>query len=847
MTTASASPSNRSSYGKSHWMMNSIVTGRAPIWHLFAKELMQLMPLFLSLLAVGGAVHGLAGMINGLYDLTHATETTIHGLATLVLPALFAIGVGPILISQEKEQKTLLWLSSIPISRKQIAITKLVISVAALILFWIFNILIGILFFGGILNPSMETTVFSGPVVRMYICNSIFLLFLSLVCGWLFETGWMAILMIALIAGVVAVSLFGIDYASTEVLGFEEGIASLVAFLIATVGLGFGSAGIGWDTARRTFIQPAPNLNTRSASQSTLNSVSVDPTIRWSTVAPFSSQMWYILRQNMILRLVLVVGAVLGSLCALLASFGHLHTLHSASTVVVLVTLLSWLGASVFASDNRNGRIRFLAERGLEPWTIWFSRMLLPAIFFTALLLFQKTMTWHPARLPSQDVPTFILGYPLILPIGVLIYSTTQWISQWMRSSLLVLCLAPVIGIATMMYSGVIIFAFRNTNLIMVSSVVLLMATRIMLRPWMDGRTGFSFSLTHIGLGVIAFSMPVFPIVLDWKADQVMSQDMEAHLDALGLNHSPLQANWVKLKFPEPTQSSDLNALDQLPFIDRVKEVDLILKDIESQFGRIQRGNIEYNVRSFLAGEFMLASATLSSLDADASNGGDRASADYIIEMEAVSSRYGKLVELLDLTVQIDRRANGLWQSEIADRTEKVLVEELSKTIAKKHLDNTKYSEISQRLADAHGRNISRRKAIVASWRESKTPAFNMLDNPFSVTEPITQNYGGFRLPEAQEKVPLFAYFRSNKQAKVAAEVLLRYLDSGNRRPGNPAFENYNSYWNIDSQILPEQVWPITENLLTPGLLWHREWEEEAKYLLKNLDEFKSGGIPNGS
>ena len=53
-----------------------------------------------------------------------------------LLPALFAIGAAAVLVGQEKEQKTLWWLASMPTSPSRVFWIKLATSVVGLVIVW---------------------------------------------------------------------------------------------------------------------------------------------------------------------------------------------------------------------------------------------------------------------------------------------------------------------------------------------------------------------------------------------------------------------------------------------------------------------------------------------------------------------------------------------------------------------------------------------------------------------------------------------------------------------------------------------------------------------------------------
>ena len=77
-------------------------------WLLY-KEAKQLAPLFIALCACGFVLHLLCK-----FGYEHE-QAAMHSVAMIMVPFLFAIGAGPMLVSQEKEQRTLGWIGSLPV------------------------------------------------------------------------------------------------------------------------------------------------------------------------------------------------------------------------------------------------------------------------------------------------------------------------------------------------------------------------------------------------------------------------------------------------------------------------------------------------------------------------------------------------------------------------------------------------------------------------------------------------------------------------------------------------------------------------------------------------------------
>ena len=108
------------------------------------KEARQIAPLAIALLAINTGLHLLP---------LSSSEAELQGLHILLLnlmPCLFASGAGALLVSQEKEQRTIGWLSSLPIASSQILRAKLSVGFAGLAIIWLACLLITLIFDRGI-------------------------------------------------------------------------------------------------------------------------------------------------------------------------------------------------------------------------------------------------------------------------------------------------------------------------------------------------------------------------------------------------------------------------------------------------------------------------------------------------------------------------------------------------------------------------------------------------------------------------------------------------------------------------------------------------------------------------
>ncbi|MEY2612416.1 MAG: hypothetical protein RL069_1228, partial [Planctomycetota bacterium] len=105
---------------------------------LLWKEIKQTTPLITLILCSGIALTLVVLLFEAFAGkLTAANWDRGHWLAYVALPMFFATGVGVLLVGSEKENRTLLWLRSLPISSRDIAWNKIVAMLITLVFVWV--------------------------------------------------------------------------------------------------------------------------------------------------------------------------------------------------------------------------------------------------------------------------------------------------------------------------------------------------------------------------------------------------------------------------------------------------------------------------------------------------------------------------------------------------------------------------------------------------------------------------------------------------------------------------------------------------------------------------------------
>ena len=333
---------------------------------LLGKEAKQLAPLLAVLAGCGVFLH--------LLGLTQRAPGGYHATILALIPVLFAVGVGPILVSQEKEQRTLRWMVSLPVPPRSIVISKLIASLLGLIVIWCISLAVTFAFCPSVLsttsNVDFELLFWPG--------NTFFLMLMGFALAWILPTAGstlVAFLVLASAAGVFAVLANDASNVDAALYGRVEFLVYLLSsYAVVTVVLAVVAIQLG----KKSFVTEAKSKSSFAwVGNREQTRLTVDRT-RTPSLSPASSLIWQVGWQNRMLWVgasfvLLMISASLAYGLGFLDSRELLEFTPAAGCLV-----LSWLGASAFGSDARQGRIRFLAERGVAPSKIWWTRLALP-------------------------------------------------------------------------------------------------------------------------------------------------------------------------------------------------------------------------------------------------------------------------------------------------------------------------------------------------------------------------------------------------------------------------------------------------------------------------------------
>ncbi len=787
---------------------------------LATKEAKQLASLWLAVVLVGTILHVLGAIGSSLSPMQFP-----HDAIFVLVPCLYAIGSGAMSVSQEKEQRTLGWIGSLPIPRKWLVLTKLGVGLLGLITVWIASYMTMVPFasFSNMdtLLPSRDPDAISNFVSLL--ANSFFLLVTCYALAWYFSNALITLVCV-IFAALVPLILLGLEswwvrrelYA--EVLTWNYiGLSILLGFLGIRLGM-------------RSFVAyPAGELIPWAIKieRKTL------PRARREVgpPQPFVGLLWQVARQNGMLWFGYLAAVLIPWMR--LTARGEMGGAISILAWIIYSIILCWVGASVLGSDAVKQRIRFLADRGIDPGRVWWSRQLLPiGVVVVAVVMF-GLVEWVCNQGPyvyHYNYRTDLLGVPplILFVISLGIYSMSQWSVQWTRSVLLAYCLAPGSALLFICYGMFSLSTLGTPWVLLIAIVVIpLIASRWMMKAWMDGKADWRYAFHHLFflLLIITLSFSVYaityvsspgvarPVTAAWRTEASQWKQVQPLvLEGLPNQRATLEetssggsdngggAPGAELP-PGQKETSDLELVEmQMKFLEKRAQTSLPIQ------------TNSYVLRT------IMNEAAYQRLKLDKESEGNDA-----------YEEYRRAVRVAHLVTKGMRRNPLLSTQEMADRVEAWMVREVSREGASKYLGPDLYGDIVARLQDKDHRKEARRRAILTGWLERIQTGRGLPSlakptlNPSTMTS--DDRLGGVVLPRLKSPVLLAMGVLKQRQLDRAADVMLNWLE----HPSPNSKEAFSQFW-YGSSELPDGATGLDQHV-NPGLMWHGNWEEAASRL----------------
>ncbi len=822
-------------------------TARAVPLQLYWKEARQLLPLIAMLAAIAFLLQGLLFL-----GRPGSAGPNLPVYFFLGLPGLFAAGVGALLVGHEKENRTLYWMASLPISARDIIQVKFLAGLVGLFAVWAISFML-VLFAGGLSNEfgPISVTQIDLPHGILY---SFFLLVLGFATAWNFRSTFVGLLVLVGIA--CGYTLF------TNLLSTYPPVHTLALLFASTLSLL-----AGWLGAHRALeASHASSLSKRVTQQSALVRHSIVD--QCEPLTPWSALIWQFSNQNramllgIVAMLFVAIAVFVFRAIDLSVSQGPstwMNGLHQIPFTSIIVAILasSWLGVVAFQGDNLHQRIRFLADRGVAPKTVWLSRQIVPltilGFFAIALSLTTAALNWKSGQVLS--VPAVLMVITATGCIGT-IYSVSQWMSQIVRSPIIAAILGPVVGLLPFAFGSYALEVIEAPiGLLAMVTVIPLVATYRMTQHWMDGKSGKAFWTEHatwLGLAVLIPSIPflfVFATYPSMPANERLRfqneiarlrrasltdpveitllaphsketaeslGSMPENADAGGMSAGGMSAGGMSGGEPssenigasEGGDSIELELTQLPPTATLAEERALQGNHIEKQLSRLSNTapiSTSYWVVKRLMGDAMLARGQMQDEG----------------RTEELLTQYRRNIRNIVRIVRGVRLVMDLKSQQVADQYEAWLVDEIKRDGARELFEEENWLAVTSHLSDKAERRKSRFQALCMDLSRSGTAHRGGTGHVLFL--------GKYQLFTSSSGTRLM----SERRVTMAVWHLKKLLFASD----DPEFEQWlrevAKDWPPFGSQFQQTATPFSANqgLAVPHALWNGEWEKQADAL----------------
>ncbi len=746
------------------------------------------------------------------------------------MPSLFALGVGALLVAQEREQRTLDWLRWLPVSAGDIWRVKLVVALLALVGVWCVNLVLLVIFWLPS-GQSLRSAAWLGTGGWEYVwpLQSVYFLLAGFATAWYFRSTLIALLAlvpIAMLPGLLGSLWLTLGQRFSWVrpagVAFEPGVTAAVSVVLGAVFLALGGRG-----ARKALGAEAMATRRRVWQIGSLASWDDAPLWTQPAYEPMSMLVWQFVRQNR---------RVLQWLAVLLFAALVLRQSHEMSLLLILLAT-SWLGVLSFQGDALQERIRFLAERGISPTAVWWTRHAVPLSLLVVhqvlfLLLLPEPFS-HEAWLPLRV--TLVL-----LPVaGVLfVYGVSQAVGWAIRSATIAAVTAPVLAGGFVAY-GLLLFHEFGTppEVLVLLGMLPWLLTWGWMRRWMDHRLGWGFWSPVAGVLVLGIVGPLLPLGWDMARQPGMPGEVRQRLlDEVAASRGAFKAQELRITYrPWEESPHQVSGEETRAAVCHRSELEDALERFEQALLADTRP-LRFDAATL---RILLAEIGLARLAWE-----QQPESEAEAESEAGQQRYRRAVGLLGTLIERWRGSDRLIDQDGADLGEMGLVNELSGSDAERRLGRELYGRLVQWVGDQAGRNAARRRALLIGWADYRAG--------FRRVRSETQPLGGHNW-RGQSAAMLYAanpYIR-RRAADYLTWRMLERLEAPEHSRDASRIRELAHYWQVpalyyglgpggdyfradDPQRLtqPSFALPGTQSpRAAPGGQWHAGWEQRGREL----------------
>lgn len=683
------------------------------------KETRQLAPLIALLIIVAMLIlllNAVVGVVNGnAFGFRVPYEITM-----LVFPGLFATGAGPLLVGQERSQRTLDWLALLPISAKRLATTKLCVAIVGLVIMWVFSLLVVAAF--GLSDGTAsrwivgdQTGYSDNPLsYPVWISHSLFILLSGFFVAWRIQNQFYSLIVLIPLAfsPLIATSIVSEFVAHPMMSGDLDWINfafTLVGIVVITP-LTYRAAmrTLGPDAAPT--IRPLVDVSVHSPARETNDSIAP----RFGThTAPVIWQSIHSAKGTLAILIGMLVLSFIATL--LMCNFDNPRGMMRFLPLLLLSApfAVCWLGVGVFKHDGASERVRFLADRGVSHRKTYFALHAVPvAILCTAMLVYaiwnltishHKTDSGFAAALPSLVT---------ILLFVVLIYGVSQWVSQFVRTLILSVILAPILSVVVASWLS---FAYGALELptygLVLCAIAPFLATYLTMRRYMDSTDR---PATFIVGGIVIAIITLVPI--GFAAAHVYSIpaiDSKIRAELLS-EQAPLGdgTSWISLSIGAFNLSEPPGLFDR-------KEA--MLRQLEE---RVEQGALDPRqvVAPLVSAESSINRVAVKLNQWEYQRWFSEMTYVRIVwRQDQTDTAWTKLAAWIDasaILLPALRHSTVITDQEFADRLEVLLLDTLEKDVPIDRRDEMAVHNAINAIGNPASRAAARRRAVLVTWRQ---------------------------------------------------------------------------------------------------------------------------------
>lgn len=464
------------------------------------------------------------------FSVAFSGMTTLSAAGVLIafwmlFPNLVALGAPAMLIGTEEESGTMGWMRTIPVRWQSVATSKLVVSIGALLIAYLFAS--GVLWissgwwpaFGNSTAAPFDLVYVSGLGLLMSIFFSVNLLLCGLVITSLMRSPVGGILLV--VPAIIFLTAYS-SHAIDVVLGTSSALVQnpdasprqwmVVTLMIAAIWFSFVAVFYRLVKFRltSTFVSPfRPGFLSRS--QQAYHPPAAVTGLRRPSVT--LALLWQQIRQVRT-----VIGVLL--LMSLLCVWQAMDDVNS-PLLATPILFLSWIGVMTFYGDSVRDRCEFFAQKGVSPTMVWWTRVLPTMVPAIVLLSLTTGVVLQPQSRQFQSV--------WFVATGVAMYCFGVFVSQWSLRPTLAFFGGPAITALCAMPLGLWFQLYPTYSPCFAAmGITVLFASWRLMRPWMDRRNDLPSKLITVGYSVLAVTVPVLitighriatmpPAMTDWR------------------------------------------------------------------------------------------------------------------------------------------------------------------------------------------------------------------------------------------------------------------------------------------------------------------------------------------